>query len=229
MRRVLLVFLFLPSAAAAQTALSRVWVDARDPKTVRASLPGKDDFALFDAGLRSEKGFAPPPGWRVRAFSLPELSPEGRRVAFKAAGESTSALGVFRVESNAARVLDTDCDAQASAWSPDGRWLAVEDSKGLLNNSLRVIGDDGAGQLEISGDVLAELGFSAYAFRSDREAGLDVWRTQVYGARWLSARSLAFKVRRVHVTSRGGGKPAQREEEPESWTFDVVTKAFVKR
>ena len=227
---VVAVLLVVLGPCFAADAATKVWVNPGDARTVWGRLAGRDT-ALFDARVRTEKGFAPPAGWSMRGFSLPSLSPDGLRVAFEATSAQSSAVGIYRLDSEAARILETDCDAQAVAWSPDGRYLAIEDSKGLLNNAVRVMGrGDDLGQFEISGDVLADLGHDDYRFRSGRDAGLDVWRTEVYDARWPSERVLAFKIKKVHLTGSGvSPKPSVLEEtRPEDWTFDVTSKKLAK-
>ena len=135
---VFLAFLW-PSLAAGEAAVTKVWVEPSDPRTVWGRLAGQGSVALFDSQVRTEAGYALPQGSRISGFSLPSLSPDGRRIAFKAAGKNSSAIGVYRLESSAARILDTDCDAKTVTWSPGGRYLAIEDFKGLLNNTVRVL------------------------------------------------------------------------------------------
>ena len=84
--------------------------------------------------------------------------------------------------------------------------------------------------MEISGDVLADMGYEAYRFRSGLGVGVDIWRTEVYDARWTSERALAFKLKRIHLTSKGGSaKPTISEEtEPENWALDLDSKKIFK-
>jgi hypothetical protein len=225
-------FTFLrPSPAAAQGALMKAWVDASNPQAVMGRYSGGGPAVLFDAGVAAQDDYAAGPGWKIKSFVLAVLSPDGRRVAFKAVGENSKAIGIYSLDSGSARILDTDCDAQALVWSPNGKYLAIEDSQGLLNNAVRVMGyDGGASQMEISGDVLSDLGYSAYRFKNEAGSrGQDIWRTQVSSPRWTSERALSFSVRRVHLKALSASNPAPSDQTPaENWGFDVVTKKFAK-
>jgi len=228
---VLFASLFCPPAGAAPADLVRAWIEPRAPQVVWGQYAGQSGITLFGVGVRTEDRFTPASGWKIRAFSAVSLSPDGKRVAFKAEGANSSAIGIYRPAVKSAQVLDTACDARALIWSPNGAYLVVEDAQGLLNNTLRVVGyDDDSSEIEISGDVLSDLGYSAYRFRNEgRDGGKDVWRTQVYAAQWTSEHALAFKVKRVHLKLAGEGKTVPAGETPEErWSFDVLSRKFAK-
>lgn len=217
------------SPASAHGQLLKVWIDASQPQSVMGRFAGEDPAPLFSAAVSAQDDYAAGLGWKIKSFVLAALSPDGKRVAFKAEGENSKAIGIYSVESGSARILDTDCDAQALVWSPNGKYLAIEDSQGLLNNAVRVMGyDGGSSQMEISGDVLSDLGYSVYRFKNDLSRN-DIWRTQVSSPHWTSDRALSFSVRRVHLKARPAASPSPAEETAaENWGFDVVTKKFVK-
>ncbi|MBI3552738.1 MAG: hypothetical protein HY077_09470 [Elusimicrobia bacterium] len=212
-------------AASAQGTLLKVWIESTAPEAVWGQYSGQRRVVLFDTGVGFTDRFTSAGGWKISRFASASLSPDVRRVAFKAVGTNSNALGIYRLESRQAQILDTSCDAQAMAWSPNGRYLAVEDAQGLLNNTVRVVGyDNDASEMEISGDVLSDLGYSAYRFQSKSNGrGQDIWRTQVFSPRWTSESALTFKVKRVHLKGSSADETAT-----EDWRFDVVSKKFVR-
>ncbi len=220
-----------PCAALAQGSLMRAWVDPEAPDAVMGQFERGGPAKLFDTGLQSSDAFASGAAWKLSRFEQVALSPDGRRIAFKATGAGASVIGVFKVDSRSAQILDTSCDARALTWSPSGRYLVVQDAQGLLNNSLRLMAfDETASQIEISGDVLSDLGYSAYRFRNEGiDGGKDVWRTEVSEALWKSDNALSFKVRRVHLV-HGKEPPPKQSGAPavETWGFDLATRKFAK-
>ena len=71
----------------------------------------------------------------------PDFSPDGRRLAFVRDTGSVSNIYVMSARGGRARRLTRDGFSGHPAWSPDGRFLAGDDSRGIF-----VIGANGRGR-----------------------------------------------------------------------------------
>jgi Tol biopolymer transport system component len=111
-------------------------------------------------------------------YSLPRISPDGRKVVFNGSGPD---LYIYDLERGATTRLTTGANAQSSVWTPDGKHIVFGSSSGRYRISwIRSDGSSGAQALIESQTNLAPWSFSpdgrwlAY-FGNKPETGSDIW------------------------------------------------------
>lgn len=186
---------------------------------------------LFDTRVELADRLVSGGAIKIQRFELALLSPDGERVAFKALIQGGTMMGIFFLDSRIADVLDSNFNASTMVWSPNGRYVVAVGQAPLLNNSILIMPHQPEyTQIEISGNILANLGFEGYNFRFESlPDGRKIWRTEVGEPAWRSDDSLSFKARKVTLFMTWTQPPRKTEEPngpPEDWHFDLVTKKF---
>jgi Tol biopolymer transport system component len=103
-------------------------------------------------------------------FNVPRLSPDGRRIAYHAAGH----LWIHELDQLTARQVPDSDDSRAYFWSPDGAQLAYGESKKLWK--VYALG----GQRTLICDIPDTGELLSGAWGSTGNIALSVWRSPVY-------------------------------------------------
>lgn len=119
--------------------------------------------------------------------STPQLSPDGRRMAFSSARSGSSQIWVWEVDgSQMRRLTSMPVFAGSPRWSPDGAWIAF-DSLERGGWDVFVIRSDGTGLRRVTSHDGSDLrpswswdGKWLY-FGSDRSGTMEIWKTPVAG------------------------------------------------
>lgn len=154
------------------------------------------------------------------ADSRPAWSPDGRRIAFARAGDSTSCgIHVMNADGSGLERLTTACGDITPAWSPDGGRIAFGKwTLGSLSTGIYVMNADGSGVTRLTESIQDE--YPAWspdgrriAFNRTYEPWEGDWFTQVF-----VMNADGTDIRRL--TPTGGGQFA---ESGPSWSADGST------
>ncbi len=108
-----------------------VWL--ADGRLLMAGYYGRGGLAIASADLRGVAEIPAAEGWDVRGLAA---SPDGTRLALEKDGR----VWVCGPDGSGLRPLSPGGQRESSpAWSPDGKWVAVRRSDGMISNSVVVV------------------------------------------------------------------------------------------
>jgi eukaryotic-like serine/threonine-protein kinase len=143
-----------------------------------------DDPPIFSAPARFD--VAVPEGINLSLSYRPEISPDGRRVAFVAWTDGHGQIWIKRLDSATMQPIPGTDEGILPFWSPDSRWIGF-----FAQGKLKRVDPDGGPVLTV-----CEL---------PRESQSSQWRTQ--RGIWNSSGVILFSIGRVYRVSDTGGVP----------------------